>query len=283
MAVKERKQITGTTAQIQAYAGHEGQIVWDKDKKTLVGMSGTAGKNYPLAPQAYVDNEVSKVNAEVAKKQPQGDYATNTRLTEGLAGKEDKGVCLPLTGGNMSGSLLFNNVGGIVQVLSAEYDEIIIFAHDQANDWEGGLLSCRGHSGSNEAERGSFVLGARLKDGSGGSYLLGTPAGSLEWVGTEVLRITGAGNGWVRLNPNLQICFGRGNTTSNGSVAVTFGAPFSRLISVTSTILGGSSASGSNLSCLSEVVDGTHFNAWTFVNGVAQPNVGFTWCAFGYY
>lgn len=57
MAIKERKQITGTTAQIDAYAGHEGQIVWDTEKKTLVGMSGTAGTNYPLAPQAYVDTK----------------------------------------------------------------------------------------------------------------------------------------------------------------------------------------------------------------------------------
>lgn len=60
MTIKERKQITGTTAQIQAYAGHEGQIVWDKEKKTFVGMSGTAGTNYPLASKEYVDNEVAK-------------------------------------------------------------------------------------------------------------------------------------------------------------------------------------------------------------------------------
>ena len=61
MAIKERKQITGTTAQINSYEGHEGQIVWDKEKKTLVGMSGTAGKNYPLAPQAYVDTKINEV------------------------------------------------------------------------------------------------------------------------------------------------------------------------------------------------------------------------------
>ena len=61
MAIKERKQITGTTAQIDAYAGHEGQIVWNKEKKTLVGMSGTVGKNYPLASKEYVDNEINKV------------------------------------------------------------------------------------------------------------------------------------------------------------------------------------------------------------------------------
>lgn len=100
MALKQRKQITGTTEQINQYAGVEGQLVWDKSAKTLVGMSGTAGKNYPLAPKAYVDNEVSKVNSEatkkadktyvdqqLAKKQPIGDYATNTALTQGLAGK----------------------------------------------------------------------------------------------------------------------------------------------------------------------------------------------------
>lgn len=77
MAIKERKQITGTTEQINAYAGHEGQIVWDKEKKTLVGMSGTAGENYPLASQTYVANEVAK-------------KASLVELTEGLAGKADK-------------------------------------------------------------------------------------------------------------------------------------------------------------------------------------------------
>lgn len=74
MAIKERKQITGTTEQIDAYAGHEGQIVWDKEKKTLVGMSGTAGTNYPLASQIYVASEVAK-------------KASLVELTEGLAGK----------------------------------------------------------------------------------------------------------------------------------------------------------------------------------------------------
>lgn len=100
MALKQRKQITGTTEQINQYAGVEGQLVWDKSAKTLVGMSGTAGKNYPLAPKEFVTNEVAKVNAEatkkadktyvdqqLAKKQSIGDYATNTQLTQGLAGK----------------------------------------------------------------------------------------------------------------------------------------------------------------------------------------------------
>lgn len=53
MALKQRKQITGTTAQINAYAGVEGQLVWDKTKKKWVGMSGTAGTNYPMASENH--------------------------------------------------------------------------------------------------------------------------------------------------------------------------------------------------------------------------------------
>ena len=89
MAIKERKQITGTTAQISAYEGHEGQIVWDKEKKTFVGMSGTAGKNYPLASQAYVDTQF-----------------------------------LPLTGGLLSGKIDLNpNVGGGNIDIGFNFDE----------------------------------------------------------------------------------------------------------------------------------------------------------------
>lgn len=265
MAIKERKQITGTTAQIQAYAGHEGQIVWDKDKKTFVGMSGTAGKNYPLAQQAYVDNEIEKIN------------------TEGLAGKEDKGVCLPLTGGNLTGELMFNALASIYQQNIPEYEEIMFQSYDRANQWTGGLLTCRGHSGSVEAERGSFLLGARHKDGSGSSYLLGTPAGNLLWEGNEVLRVTGSGPGWVRFYPNLQICFGEALTTSEGSATVSYGAPFSSILSVTATILGDSYAAGVNWGIVTNRTSGSIFKAYAFRNGVSQPTIYFSWCAFGYY
>lgn len=201
------------------------------------------------------------------------------KLKEGILPK----AYLPLTGGIMNGGILFNNLGGIYQNTSPEYEEVLIFVHDQAKNWQGGMLSCRGHGGSKEAERGSFALGARLKDGSGGSYLLGTAAGGLYWLGNEVLRITGAGTGWIRFNPNLQICFGQGTTSSNGGLTVNFGAPFSALVSVTSTVLGSSGAQGASWDCLVEFVDSTRFNAWSYLNGALQPNMGFTWCAFGYY
>lgn len=183
MAIKERKQITGTTSQINAYAGHEGQIVWDKDKKTLVGMSGTAGTNYPLATQEYADNKVSQLEGKVD--------ASNEATNEALSKKENAGVCLPLDGGIMRGGILFNNLGGVSQNTTTEYEEISVYSQDQANNWQGGMLSCRGHGGSNEAARGSFALVARRKDGSGSSFLLGLTSGDLTWRGDEVERVDG--------------------------------------------------------------------------------------------
>jgi hypothetical protein len=89
MAIKQRKQLTGTTAQINAYAGVEGQLVWDKTKKKWVGMSGTAGTNYPMASESHTHSisNVTDLQTALDGKQPKGDYATSKALTDGLAGK----------------------------------------------------------------------------------------------------------------------------------------------------------------------------------------------------
>lgn len=89
MAIKQRKQLTGTTAQINAYAGVEGQLVWDKTKKKWVGMSGTAGTNYPMASESHTHSiaNVSGLQSALDGKQAKGDYATTKALTDGLAGK----------------------------------------------------------------------------------------------------------------------------------------------------------------------------------------------------
>ena len=89
MAIKQRKQLTGTTAQINAYAGVEGQLVWDKTKKKWVGMSGTAGTNYPMASESHTHSisNVTNLQSALDGKQPKGSYATSKALTDGLAGK----------------------------------------------------------------------------------------------------------------------------------------------------------------------------------------------------
>ena len=92
MAIKQRKQLTGTTAQINAYAGVEGQLVWDKTKKKWVGMSGTAGTNYPMASESHTHSisNVTNLQTTLDGKQPKGDYATAKALTDGLEGKANK-------------------------------------------------------------------------------------------------------------------------------------------------------------------------------------------------
>ena len=92
MAIKQRKQLTGTTEQINAYAGVEGQLVWDKTKKKWVGMSGTAGTNYPMASESHTHSisNVTNLQSTLDGKQPKGDYATSKALTDGLAGKANK-------------------------------------------------------------------------------------------------------------------------------------------------------------------------------------------------
>lgn len=79
MAIIERKQLTGSTAKINQYAGHEGQLVFDTQTKHLHVLSGTAGTSTKLAnvsdipaPQdisgkadkTYVDQELAKKVSE---------------------------------------------------------------------------------------------------------------------------------------------------------------------------------------------------------------------------
>lgn len=95
MAIKERKQITGTEAQIKGYAGHNGVLAYATDTKHLHVLSGTAGTTTKLANVSDIPAPVdisgkadkTYVDTELAKKQAKGDYATNTALTTGLAGK----------------------------------------------------------------------------------------------------------------------------------------------------------------------------------------------------
>lgn len=97
MTIKERKQITGTEAQIKGYAGHNGVLAYATDTKHLHVLSGTAGASTKLANVSDIPAPVdisgkadkTYVDTELAKKQPTGDYATNSALTTGLAGKLD--------------------------------------------------------------------------------------------------------------------------------------------------------------------------------------------------
>ena len=271
MAIKERKQITGTTAQIQAYAGHEGQIVWDKEKKTLVGMSGTAGKNYPLAPKEYVDSKVAKVNA---------------KLTEGLAGKEDKGTCLPLTGGQMTGNIGFNT-GAIISGMSAggDFRELLLGSDAQEDPLgnPGAFIALRNSGGSFGPLRGSFTLHTRLADATIPYALEGKTNGDLTWGGKPIIREVSegrnseGGNYFVSFSNGLKIQTVFVHSTGN-PVTVNYWTPFTQNPAIYVTRIGGHSS-----------LDGFGVEWFSYGNTSAKitkatghENIGFFLLAIGY-
>lgn len=150
MAIKERKQLTGTTDQINAYAGHEGQVVWDKSKKTLVGMSGTAGTNYPLATSKEVTDTAS--------------------------------MYLPLTGGTITGAIT-HTLDIAVNASSTSGNTHILGGTTVGN---GGVLAVYGVEGPSNYIPGGFLL--QSTDGTTSYSLVGDSSGTLKWRGDNIVR-----------------------------------------------------------------------------------------------
>ena len=173
MAIKERKQITGTEAQIKGYAGHNGVLAYATDTKHLHVLSGTAGTTTKLANvsdiPALVDisgkADKTYVDTELAKKQAKGDYATNTALTSGLAGltealnkKENAGVCLPLTGGTLTGPLYLTETNHIWAVADELYKGLELGGGSTFKN--GASLFLRNNNATGPEESGQWGLAA---------------------------------------------------------------------------------------------------------------------------
>lgn len=173
MAIKERKQITGTEAQIKGYAGHNGVLAYATDTKHLHVLSGTAGASTKLANVSDIPAPVdisgkadkTYVDTELAKKQPKGDYATNTALTQGLAGltealnkKENAGVCLPLTGGTLTGPLYLTETNHIWAVVDEFYKGLELGGGSTFKN--GASLFLRNNNATGPEESGQWGLAA---------------------------------------------------------------------------------------------------------------------------
>lgn len=90
MAIKERKQITGTEAQIKGYAGHNGVLAYATDTKHLHVLSGTAGTTTKLANVSDIPSLVdisgkadkTYVDTELAKKAQSSHTHTKSQITD---------------------------------------------------------------------------------------------------------------------------------------------------------------------------------------------------------
>lgn len=90
MAIKERKQITGTEAQIKRFAGHNGVLAYATDTKHLHVLSGTAGTTTKLANMSDITASVdisgkadkTYVDTELAKKANASHTHTTAQITD---------------------------------------------------------------------------------------------------------------------------------------------------------------------------------------------------------
>lgn len=186
MAIKERKQITGTEAQIKGYAGHNGVLAYATDTKHLHVLSGTAGTTTKLANVSDIPASVdisgkadkTYVDTELAKKQAKGDYATNTALTSGLADltealnkKENAGVCLPLTGGTLTGPLYLTETNHIRAVVEELYKGLELGGGSTFKN--GASLFLRNNNATGPEESGQWGLAAHNATSEKEGLLLG--------------------------------------------------------------------------------------------------------------
>lgn len=196
MAIIERKQLTGTTQQINAYAGHQGQLAFDKTTKHLHVLSGTAGASTKLANVSDIPAPVNisgkadktYVDTELAKKQTKGDYATTTALTEALNKKENAGVCLPLTGGTLTGPLYLTETNHIWAVVDELYKGLELGGGSTFKN--GASLFLRNNNATGTEESGQWGLAAH-KVGSDEEGLLIGSTDNIRFNGKVVERADG--------------------------------------------------------------------------------------------
>lgn len=198
MAIIERKQLTGTTEQINAYAGHNGQLAFDKTTKHLHVLSGTAGTTTKLANVSDIP-DVSKY--------------------------------LPLSGGNLEGGLALRDLSTIDSNTSSYYKGLEVRS---AKIWEGGAaLYLRNNGATGPRESGSWGIAA--KDANGVDHLLQGIENNLYYEGaavernisTSTFKLPSGGSAVERrFSSSLMIITGESSLIKGGSETITFKTPF---------------------------------------------------------
>lgn len=131
-------------------------------------------------------------------------FATNEALNHGLAGKEEKGTCLPLSGGTLSGNIWFNH-GGYLARSNGEWAALEL---STTNQWAQGAGIFLRAPDAKEDVRGSFGICAGKPGGQEQIILSGLCDGQLFWNGFPIALTETSGEGYVRFSNGLQICWG---------------------------------------------------------------------------
>lgn len=166
MAIKQRKQVTGTTAQINAYAGVEGQLVWDKTKKKWVGMSGTAGTNYPMASERHQHSvanvtDLQKMLDSKANASHTHTIANVTGLQDALNGKLATTAKIPYS--QITGTPSIPDVSGLIPKTG---DRGILVGYDRVTSESSTAVSVNKDTADTFLTSGAITTEATTTDNS---------------------------------------------------------------------------------------------------------------------
>lgn len=133
-------------------------------------------------------------------------------------------ACLPLSGGIMTGDLLFKNGDFSFKSKPGNFDV--------GFDWDnmkGAGAAFRGSDWTYDAnEQGAFLIYARNGAGTT-TQLVGKPNGSLTWNGKEVERVESQGNNYIRYTNGFIVQWGYEDLSKHENRLVTFPTPFSSM------------------------------------------------------
>lgn len=143
------------------------------------------------------------------------------------------GPFLPAAGGYIESPAVYRKKGDL-EFVGIDNRSYMVFAAGASAGYAdkagAALILAAANAPANMIQTGSFSLAA--SDGNNLSVLAGLPGGGLSWGGHTVGVLIGDGDGYVRFQSGLQICWGRtswGNLThgwTGADKAVSFALPF---------------------------------------------------------
>lgn len=220
MAVKERSQIKGTSAQIEAFAGHNGVLAFATDTKSLHVLSGTAGATTEFLPstKTATKTELSAyaktitVNAELAKK---ADSASLSKVaTSGvygdLSGRPTVDTALSATSTNAVQNKVIksalDSVSTKADTTGYQVGDIKLYAGSDVPD---GWFRCDGSTIADMATNYPklyAVLGTNVLPNYSGRYPVGADASINQTVEAGLPNITATTRStYIRANPPVEI------------------------------------------------------------------------------
>lgn len=151
------KDNTGVTTTTSGSVFSDGVTV-NPNTKTITATT-FKGSLHGNATSATKATNATKASQDAAGNDIPTTYATKAEVTAGLAGKEDKGTCLPLTGGTLTGPIFITEDNHISAVAPENFKGLEIGGGRAWKDGAG--LFLRSNSATGESESGRWGLVAQ--------------------------------------------------------------------------------------------------------------------------